>query len=297
MRVYFDNVNVNSSSGPNSFGRKLIEEFRRRGHDVSTNPVFSDRQLSFIQTNVRASEKIALRLDGIYFNTRQDWDALNAPIKASCTSADLVIYQSQFNKRLTEKYFGPAKKHTVIGNGTDLNDIARIPVLTHAQLDKYEEVWCCSSSWRPHKRLKDNIEYFHQMKPNNSALLVLGENPDYLKEYSDVFYLGKQSWETCISIYKRCKKFIHLAFLDHCPNVVVDARAAGCDVIVSSSGGTKEIAGLNATIVQDVEWDLRPLDLYSPPPLDYARSFKNDIDSDIDIRSVASRYIDCLEVL
>ena len=297
MRVYFDNVDVRSSSGPNSFGRKLIEEFRKKGHETTVAPLPSDRQISFIQTNVRASEKVALRLDGIYFNTRQDWDALNAPIRSSYESADLVVCQSQFNKRLTEKYFGLAKKTVVIGNGTDLDDVDRIPALSHSQLDKYEEVWCCSSSWRPHKRLKDNIDYYHQMKPNNSALLVLGENPDHLKEYSDVFYLGKQPWETCISVYKRCKKFIHLAFLDHCPNVVVDARAAGCDIVVSSSGGTKEISGIDATIVQDLEWDMRPLDLYSPPALDFTKTYKNDISSDIDIRSVASRYIDSLEML
>lgn len=295
MRVYLDNVDVSSSSGPNSFGKKLLGEMKKRGIDASTDPsLMADAQLSFITLRHRRSSKLALRLDGIYFNTRQNWEDLNAPLASSCSIADLVIYQSHFNKRLTEKYFGEAKRSVVIGNGADIGEIDKILPAVHPSLDKFDEVWCCSSSWRPHKRLKDNIDYFHSMKQNNAALIVLGENPDHISQYSDVLYTGKLPWETCISVYKRSKKFLHLAFLDHCPNVVVDARASGCEIVVASSGGTREIAGPEATVVEDLDWDMRPLDLYSPPPLDYTKSFKNCVESSIDIRDVASKYIDGL---
>ena len=295
MKVLFDNVNPGSSSGPNSFGRKLMNELQRQGHEASVELKEPDAQLSFISINRRLASKIALRLDGIYFNTRQDWNAMNTPIKASHDLADLVIYQSNFNKRLTEKYFGSSKKSVVIGNGTSLDDINRIEKIQHARLDSFSEIWCCSSSWRPHKRLKSNVEYFLEMRTASAGLIVLGENPDYVINDPNILYVGKQSWETCISIYKRCKKFIHLAFLDHCPNVVVDARASGCEIVVAGSGGTREIAGPNAIVVKDVEWDLRPLDLYSPPLLNPADSFLNKIESSIDIGQVALRYIDAIE--
>ena len=96
----------------------------------------------------------------------------------------------------------------------------------------------------------------------------------------------------------KCARFplpIHLAFLDHCPNVVVDARACGCKIVVASSGGTKEIAGIDATVVEDIEWDYRPLELYSPPSLEYSKKHKNNLDSVIDIDDVAARYIKALE--
>ena len=54
--------------------------------------------------------------------------------------------------------------------------------------------------------------------------------------------------------------FIHLAWLDHCPNVVVDARAAACQIICSSAGGTKEIAGPSAIVIEEDEWDFEPVD-------------------------------------
>lgn len=293
MRIRFDNVDPNSHSGPNSFGRKLIGGLRRLGHDVSTNLYDCDVQLSFIQTVNKAAPKTALRLDGIYFNTKQKWEDMNRPILESYQAADSVVFQTYFNKSLSEKYFGVHANSIVINNGTDFEEISKIAPVSHPRLDKYEELWCCSSSWRPHKRLKANIEYYFSNRPKGTGLVILGENPDHVVDHPDVMYAGRQSWETCISIYKRCKKFIHLAFLDHCPNVVVDARASGCELVVASSGGTREVAG-PATVIHDIEWDLRPLDLYSPPQLDYSKSFTNDVESSIDINAIATRYAEHL---
>jgi hypothetical protein len=59
---------------------------------------------------------------------------------------------------------------------------------------------------------------------------------------------------------------------------------------VASSGGTREIAGPEAIVVKDLDWDLRPLDLYSPPILNLDDLFVNGIESDIDIRVIADRY-------
>lgn len=296
MKILLDNVDINSSSGPNSFGRRLMLQMQKEGHDVGSSIDYPDVQLSFIMTSQKKT-KLALRLDGIYFNSRQDWQRMNEPIKRSFDIADLVIYQSNFNKNLTEKYFGIAKNSIVINNGTCFDTINSIPALDHPAFDKYSEVWSCASSWRPHKRLNENIGYFLEKAPETACLVVAGENPDCVIQHSRIFYVGKLSWEQCISLYKRSSTFLHLAFLDHCPNVVVDARASGCKLIVASSGGTKEIAGLHATILEDLVWDMLPLDLYAPPPLDYSKTNKNEIVSEIDIIRVSRRYIETLESL
>ena len=294
MRILLDNVNIESSSGPNSFGRKLMIESQKAGHIIGPDVVEPDIQLSFIMATQKKA-KMVLRLDGIYFNSRQDWETLNIPIKRSFDQAELVVYQSNFNKKLTEKYFGAAKKSVVVNNGTCLQTINSIPKLNHPELDKYSEVWSCASSWRPHKRLKENIGYFLEKSPEGSCLVVVGENPDSIVKHSRIFYAGQLSWERCIALYKRSSTFIHLAFLDHCPNVVVDARAVGCKLIVASSGGTKEIAGQNSVVVEDIDWNMSPLDLYSPTPLDYSKERKNEIISDIDIVNVSRRYVEALE--
>lgn len=291
--MLIDNVNVTSNSGPNSFGRKLITELNRVGHEASPSLADPDVQLSFIFATQKKAT-LALRLDGIYFNTRQDWRSQNKQIESSHLEAKKVIYQSSFNKSLTEKYFG-VKDSVVINNGTCLETISKIEPIVSPRLDYFSEIWACASSWRPHKRLKDNVQYFLDYAPSTAGLVILGENPDYLLKHPRIIYANQQSWETCVAIYRRAKVFLHLAFLDHCPNVVVDARAAGCNLVVASSGGTKEIAGPNATVVQDLEWDFEPLDLYSPPPLDYGKVTKNTFDCSIDIVDVCCRYIKALE--
>ena len=43
-----------------------------------------------------------LRLDGIWFNSDQDYNLQNAPIKYAYDNADTVVFQSEFNKILTE---------------------------------------------------------------------------------------------------------------------------------------------------------------------------------------------------
>jgi len=296
MKILLDNVNVSSTSGPNSFGRVLMNQLVKYGHVVSTNVIEPDAQLSFITANQKRS-KLALRLDGIYFNNRQDWENLNKPIQQSRNISELVIYQTEFNKRLTEKYFGVHPNSVVINNGTCLKTIESIQPLKTNKFDSYSEVWTCASSWRPHKRLKENIHYFLENAPSDSCMVVAGDKPDYIFQHPRVYYAGHLSWEQCIALYKKSKVFIHLAFLDHCPNVVVDARASGCKIIVASSGGTKEIAGLGATVVEDIDWDMKPLDLYSPPKLDFTKNKKNTLDSNINIEHVANQYIESLRKL
>ena len=292
MKILIDNVNLNSSSGPNSFGRKLKIELEKSDvHQVVEQD--PDVQLSFISLTKKVAP-VALRLDGIYFNTRQDWMSNNRPIKASFDMSDMVIYQSFFNKNLTEKYFGEKRNFSIIGNGTCIETISKIEKDSTPILDTFSEVWCCSSSWRPHKRLKENIRYFFEKSPKDSCLVVIGENPDCIVKNPRIFYAGQLPWEKCISLYKRSKVFIHLAFLDHCPNVVVDARAAGCNIVVSSSGGTKEISGPGSLIIEDIDWNMMPLDLYAPPDLDFSRFEENKINYTIDIKKVADSYLKSL---
>jgi glycosyltransferase involved in cell wall biosynthesis len=239
---------------------------------------------------------LALRLDGIYFNTRQDWKSQNFPINQSFKSSDLVIYQSNFNKSLVEKYFGSHHNGVVIHNGTDLSAIERIQPVKNEVLDEFSEVWCCASSWRPHKRLKSNVEYFLEKAPKDACLIILGENPDHRVDDPRILYAGQARWDQCISIYKRSKVFLHLAFLDHCPNVVVDARACGCQIVVASSGGTREIAGKDAVVIKDIDWDFRPIDLYSPPQINFNNVISNtSYDRNIDISEISIQYYNQLK--
>lgn len=287
MKVFLDNVDLNSNSGPNSFGKKLFFELKKKHTFTYINP---EAQLSFININKRLCDNLTLRLDGVYFNTRQNWELMNASIKESFFSSKKIIAQTNFDKELIQKFLGYRDDIFVINNGVDQKTIDSVEPLKNEYLDKFDNVWCCASSWRPHKRLHANIEYFLEHKGENDCLVVAGVNPDYEAKEPNIFYVGDLQWQQLISLYKRSKFFIHLAWLDHCPNVVVDARASGCHIVISSSGGTKEIAGDNCTVITDDSWNFSPIDLYSPPKIDFSKKNRNSIVNSIDIKEIAIQY-------
>ena len=296
MNIHLENVNLKSTSGPNHFASKLIK-YMDATFDSNKAP---DAKLCFIESHrVRLfqTDNVPMfqRLDGIYFNTAQDYKLQNENIKRTYDNVDGVIFQSNFNKQLITRYFGEHKNSTVIHNGADIEYIDSVPLLSNSKLDKYENIWCCASSWRPHKRLSENIKYFLEHSSEKDCLIIAGDKDEKILKDDRIHYVGKINFLQLTSLYKRSKYFLHLAWLDHCPNVVVDARASGCQIICSSAGGTKEIAGENAIIIEEEEWNFKPVKLYEPPLLDFSKKIKNNWDVDYNMKNVANKYKSFIE--
>jgi glycosyltransferase involved in cell wall biosynthesis len=288
LKLVLENVNLNSNSGPNSFGQKLFKYMPSLGVSFSDNPG-PDAYLCFIESG-RPTYNAPLyqRLDGIYFNSEFDYETQNSNIKRTYNLAKGVIFQSQFNKELTFNYFGPHSNYAVIHNGADIDLINSVEKI---KIDKYENIWSCASSWRPHKRLSENIRYFLEHAGPNDGMIVAGKVDKKFK-HERIHYVGELSTEKLFGLYKASKYFIHLAWLDHCPNVVVDAMACGCQIICSSAGGTKEIAGSDAIIIQEDNWDFSPIRLYNPPRLNFTNQASNKwySNDDYDMISVSKKY-------
>ena len=156
MKLALENVDLSSSSGPNSFAKKIIPSLEEEGCEL-VDLQKAQVSLCFIESYKKIDCPRVLRLDGIYFNTSQDYKNLNLNIKKTFNNSAGVVFQSEFNKRLITKFFGEKKNNTVIHNGADIERIERTPPM---QNDKFNNIWCAASSWRPHKRLKENIRYF-----------------------------------------------------------------------------------------------------------------------------------------
>ena len=292
MNIHLENVDLQSTSGPNHFATKLTK-YLDATFDPRQRP---DLRLCFIETyNDNNDIPLVQRLDGIYFNKDHNYKFQNANIRKTYARASGVVYQTNFNKKLITKYFGPHTKSVVINNGADIKYINNIEPLEDKMFDKYETVWSCASSWRPHKRLQENIKYFLEHSSSKDLLIVAGRVEAGIINDERVKYVGHLNIEQLISLYKRSDNFIHLAWLDHCPNVVVDARASGCRIICSSSGGTKEVAGSDAIVIEEDEWDFQPVELYKPPKLNFSRQIKNKFESEYDMEVVAARYKNFLE--
>jgi len=291
MNIHLDNVNPSSNTGPNSFGRKLVKYLEKSGHAFDAAHK-SDVVLAFIQANEKYSIPLVQRLDGIYFNTAQNYKVQNYFIEETYKKADGVIFQSNFNRDLTFEFFGPHDNYTIIHNGADTEVIDTTKPIEIP--DRFSEIWSCASSWRPHKRLDENIKYFLEHSSEQDCLVVAGRIDNRIND-PRIFYTGEIKQNELYALYKASTHFIHLAWLDHCPNVVVDARACGCKIVCSSSGGTREIAGPDAIVIKEEEWNFQPVRLYEPPEMDFSKKINNEWNMSYNMDIVADSYFKFLE--
>lgn len=270
MRVHLDNVNLSSSSGPNSFALRLSIELFNQGHDVVESGLDADVSLVFIEPSGKPlAKKIVQRLDGIWFKPNE-FVAKNVNIKRLYSGADAVIWQSEFDKGMTTKWWGEPTIGTVIHNGMHLSS----HVLTDGLRDlktRFDKIFVSSANWHPQKRLYDNIKLFKHLRQNfypNSCLIVLGNNPDCWVGHP-VMYAGARTHLECLDIYAAADWMIHLGWLDHCPNVVVEALSQQLPVICSESGGTKELVGDYGLVLKErSSYDFELVDYDSPPTID-----------------------------
>lgn len=303
MRVLLDNVDPTSTSGPNSFGNQLSMGLQDAGHIVDNLVSFArartpivarpDVHLAFIERNVDvAGVNLVQRLDGIYYNSDPqygDWWTQNARINQTYEAAAGVVFQSPFSRHLVESFFEKKSGDdvVVIGNGVDVAAVAAVDPI---DVDVPGSVWMSASTWRPHKRLGENVRYFIEHAGAHDIMWVAGADTGPTFGDPRVTYLGVLDRAELLTRYRRADVLVHLAYHDNCPNVVVDARAAGCDVVCASCAGTQYIAGPDATVIEEDEWVPGPIELYRPPKLDFSRKRRCGIDSDIDIASVVDRY-------
>lgn len=285
MKIFTHNFNPDSNSGPNKFTRSLfLELIQKRGFSLS-NQEEAEIEFCLIQQAVKKKKPMVLRLDGIYFNSKQDYEKQNAPIKFAYENADAVIFQSEFNKNLTEHWFGKHKNSHIVHNAY-FGEIVKDQTFKNAFPGK--EIWSCASNWRPHKRLIDNIKYYLRWAPDNSVFLVAGDTTSkslirseifqfsqlIIPEAKNVLFLGNIHYDLLRQLYDASSTFVHLAYLDHCPNVVVDAYAHGCKIVCSNSGGTQEIGeGFEVVLEKEELWDFSPIELYNPPDIALNRKF------------------------
>ena len=319
MKIAFSNVDFNSFTGPNQFAFKLANELLQHNFEAcSVDDEDYELCLAFIE-NYKKIKNVPIihRLDGIWFKP-EDFEHKNKNILETYNNASGIIFQSEFDKKMIEKHFGKRDvSTTIIHNGTYAKNVVlknetKIEWLENIKND-FDKVFVASSQWkdRPHKRLKEAIKLvdeYSKWSNEKCCLLTLGES-DFFKpnieiNRSDIFvqiHLGNVIPSQAFVPYCYADWMIHLAYLDHCPNVVVDALACQLPVICSSEGGTKEIVRDRGIIVQEQEYDFRLCDYTKPPKLTFDKNLfekisqgKNLSESDVNdlsIKNVASKYI------
>ena len=314
VKVYFDSVDLSgrNTSGPHSFALRLAKQLSLMGITIADHTDY-DIALVTIENSSRLNVKkpFVLRLDGIWFKP-EEFLPKNTRIRECYNHADAVIFQSMFDACMVTKWFGYPKKSRVIHNGIELKHVDRIGDAILDLRNKYEKIFVCSASWHPQKRLSSNIEMYRMFKNsqvNNSCLIVMGGgdvNMDSNCVKDDIYYTGPQPQDVCLQVFAAADWLIHLAWLDHCPNVVLEALSQDTPVICTDSGGTHELLGnegKNGIVIADSHYDFELVDYDNPPKIQMTDQYidvsrKPSFDtSHLDIKDCAQKYLELFDEL
>lgn len=262
MKKFFLNK-CSNSTGPSIFGYRLKVELEKRGWRFTKD--CPDYNICFSSGKVDAKAVNILRLDGLYYdteNTLGNTDTLNAPIKKAYSYFDKLIFQSKYGKELFVRNFGETNKpHDVIYNGVPSTFSPEGPAYKYP----WDKTLVCSASWRAHKRLRDIVAGFNKLSNNSVGLAVLGECKEIIKA-KNVQYFGNIPTDKLPFYLRGANAFVHLTWLDCCPNVVVEALACGLPVLCSDNGGTKELVGDSGIVLTlEPEYTFERVALYKPP--------------------------------
>ena len=299
IKIHFSNVDFNSTTGPNTFASRLARELISRDHQVVdlSHAHTADAFLAFIEPSSEPPKNVRFlqRLDGIWFKPDQ-FETHNRLIKWAYDRCDHVIWQSEFDKNMTNKHWGH-RSGSIIRNGIEINQVVvQSPELLKIR-SQYEKVFVCSSSWHRQKRLRENVELFNMLRSqyDSACLIVMGGTPDFDAKDKDVFYTGNVPHNICLQVYSMADWMIHLAWLDHCPNVVVEALSQNTPVICTTSGGTSELVKNSGLIIPETTpYNFELCDYDDPPDLNISSFVLKDIKvgdrEDLSIKKVADQY-------
>jgi len=278
IRIAFPRLSLRG--GPNIFMQRLRESIIRQDLALPRSYLLPFYDIALFHSSAHSyyDKPYVLRMDGLYFGrdaADPDKQKNNDDMRRAMDGARGIIYQSRFDKRLIEMYFGSTKKeNVVICNGAKIEYAgSKNGIRADLDLPQGRRLLICSAGWRRHKRLPEIVELLRRLNDieDRYALIILGEQDEYGS--SDTIYSLGNVHPNDIDRYYQCADvYIHLSWLDHCPNTVVEAIANGLPVLCSNQGGTREIVeGACAGIVSecDDDVDLFKLDLYEPPAPDW----------------------------
>jgi len=294
MKLFFDNVDFKSSSGPNTFARRIAESLYSLGH-VITNDPNSDIHIAFIEQicEKQPKSKLVQRLDGIWFKP-DEFIPKNRGIKATYDNAAHVIWQTNFDKSMVTHHWGD-RPGSVLHNGIKIQNVNVTHPDLHILKKRYDKIFVSSANWHRQKRLKENIELFNILSEHEkSCLIVLGSNPDHVVRQDNIIYTGSLSHDILMQVYAVSNWMIHLAWLDHCPNTVVEAISQKVPVICSDSGGTQEIVKSFGIVIPEKEkYQNQLIDHTKPPEIELKIGPLPEISVDpshVNIDDVSLRY-------
>jgi glycosyltransferase involved in cell wall biosynthesis len=267
-------IEKNMSKGGPAIFRDRLSSALNKIKDIEVVNNIDDKfdiGIEFIRKTHKYKQPYILRTSSCYyFKNYKPWN--NKPIAKSIKNADHVIFQSNFAYKLLNRVLRLESRsliknnYSIIYNGVDIEYINNIKPSDGIESGSF--VAC--ARWDGNKRLHSMVKGFLEADIKKH-LYVIGYYgiEDRKKDFSKlknkykskyIHFLGEKTNKEVISIMKACDYQIHMAFIDICPNIVIEGLSCGLNILCTNLGGTSELVGNNGVVLKvDKFWDTRYL--------------------------------------
>ena len=181
---------------------------------------------------------------------------LNRSNRALLKKSDVIVYQSEFSKRMQHQFVGSSKKISSV----ILNGVPGEVFYPKKRIETETVDIVITASFRLHKRLLDAIDLVNALNIRNLQkyqLHIIGDM-DVLtaeaiksKDLSHCVFYGRVESELLPDLYKRFDLGVSPSLFDPCPNSVVEMIACGLPVISTSESGASELIQSGELIVKE----------------------------------------------
>lgn len=255
------------SGGPKIFRKRLSDALEKKSKESGIEIVHDpngkfDAELAFVRSLTQHKKPTFLRVDGCYLGG--GYEQKNLVYKESAKKSNLIIYQSEFSKKMCESIWGIKRPNTIIANGMNFDEVKKI----QPDPKVLKGSFVASAIWRKNKRPVSMIQGFIDAGIKNH-FYVIGDTygiPDkYLnkfKKHKNIHFLGVCEFEKFMSIFKACDYQLHLSQIESCPNAVIEGLSCGLKILYSNLQGTKEFVPSDSGImIKTDKWDFKPIGL------------------------------------
>jgi glycosyltransferase involved in cell wall biosynthesis len=301
MRISFSKKieAVSGYTGRYKFLAQLAQQFEKLNVQFDQNHPDIHLYLPSHKPNPKAKVNV-LRLDGLCFGGKfKDW-CENRKIRKAYKKADAIVFQGQFCRIAYQQYlhFNPLKYACIANGASPDHFLPRQPA----------NYFLANANWRPYKRVNLICDAFLMALEQgmNADLLITGK-PDRHVDHPRIKYIGWQDPQQLAVLLQGALASIHAAWIDWCPNSMVEAIVAGCPVVYTAHTGQGELGSGAGWEIPEVPWDYSPCDMSKAPQGDTeamaqaliqaANNPQSVCKPQLHIEQVARRYLDFFESL
>jgi glycosyltransferase involved in cell wall biosynthesis len=260
MKIYCPNIKEGGIGGGWTFLRNFRKGMAEKVHFVNTwqeCDIFFITGITLTDKNElfeahKAGKKIVLRVDNVPRKSRNRRSSPHERLKEFANLADVVIYQSEWAKSYCYPLCGDG---TVIYNGVDQEIFKPRPEIKNPNryLFAYHGKNEQKGFWNAHFHFQ--MEFRKNPQAEFWFIYDFGREEPELHEADFDFWQGEHFTKLekitdpleMAGIMQQCSYFIYPAICDASPNVVLEAKACGLEVVCPASkelSGTQELIDL-----------------------------------------------------